>query len=122
MFLPLADFGGHTNIHHHNVYAFIGAGFSICNQLEGHPDQFYSNHVIQNSNGNYGNGQACTDGPQNAMTIVYNNSVYTPSGSVTECGMSLAAWQAKGGDPGTTAAVTPDDDTILGLMRQALGM
>ncbi len=40
-----SDFGGHDNIHHDNVYAYYGQGFGICNQIKGHPDSFYSNHV-----------------------------------------------------------------------------
>jgi hypothetical protein len=116
-----SDFGGHDNIHHDNVYAFIGRGFSICNQLEGHEDSFYNNVVVQTSDGDYGN-PSCTDGPNNAKTIVYGNTIYTPTGSVTECGMSLAAWQAKGNDVGTTAAPTPADSVILALAKTALGM
>lgn len=117
-----SDFGGHDNVHHDNVYAFVGQGFGICQQLKGHPDKFYSNHVIQNGDGNYGNGQACkTDGSEDA-TVVHDNTIYTPSGKVTECGMALADWQAQGGDPGTTAAVTPADSVIIGLARAALGM
>jgi hypothetical protein len=142
--------GGHDNVHHDNVYAFVGQGFGICNQLKGHPDQFYNNHVgvgrggahsgratqplpghrlrpsflqvIQNGDGNYGNGQACKTSSNEDATVVHDNSIYTPTGKVTECGMSLAAWQATGGDPGTTAAVTPADSVIIALARSALGM
>ena len=117
-----SDFGGHDNVHHDNVYAYVGKGFGICNQLKGHPDQFYNNHVIQDNDGDYGNGQACKTSAGEDATVVHDNSVYTPTGAVTECGMSLAAWQAQGGDPGTTAAVTPDDNTLLALARKALGL
>ena len=44
---------------------------------------------------------------------------------VTECGMSLAAWQAKApgvNDPGTVALKTPDDATLLALAKAALGL
>lgn len=109
-------------MHHDNVYAFVGRGFGICQQLKGHPDAFYSNHVIQDGDGSYGSGQACTTTANEDATIVHNNSIYTPTGAVTECGVSLAAFQAQGGDPGTTAAVTPADDVILALARAALGM
>jgi hypothetical protein len=117
-----SDFGGHDNIHFGNVYAFVGQGFGICNQLKGHPDVFHSNHVIQNGDGNYGNGQACKTTASEDATVVHDNAIYTPSGKVTECGMSLAAWQAAGNDPGSSAAVTPSDDVILALARTALGM
>ena len=53
---------------------------------------------------------------------MFNNSVYTPTGAVTECGMSLAAWQALGNDVGTTASTFPSDDTLLALARNVLGL
>jgi len=109
-------------VHHDNIYAFVGAGFSICAQNKGHMDSFYNNHVIQDRDGNYGNGAACKSSASVDATIVHDNHIYTPTGRVTECGMDLAAWQAQGGDPGTTAAVTPDDATLLALARAALGM
>ena len=117
-----SDFGGHDNVHHDNIYAYVGSGFSICNQLKGHPDQFYSNHLIQDHDGDYGGGQACKTTSSEDATVVHDNAVYTPTGAVTECGMTLAQWQAAGNDPGTTAAVTPSDDVILTLARAALGM
>lgn len=116
-----SDFGGHDNIHTDNVYAFIGRGFSICNQLEGHPDTFVGNYVVQTSDGDYGN-PSCTDGPNNALTIVGNNTIFSPTGAITECGMPLAQWQAKGNDLGTTAQVTPTDDALIALAKAALGM
>ena len=41
---------------------------------------------------------------------------------VTECGMTLAEWQAKGNDKGTTAAPLPSDDYLIALSKQLLGM
>lgn len=117
-----SDFGGHDNVHHDNVYAYVGSGFSICNQLKGHPDQFYSNILVQEHDGDYGGGQACKTSASVDATNVHDNRVYTPTGSVTECGMSLAAWQAAGNDPGTTAAPYPSDATLIAYARAALGM
>jgi hypothetical protein len=117
-----SDFGGHDNHHALNVYAYVGNGFGICNQLKGHPDAFYANHVVMDHDGDYGGGQQCTTSAGADATIVHDNSIYTPTGRVTECGQSLAAWQATGGDPGTVALVTPDDATLLALARTALGM
>jgi len=117
-----SDFGGHDNIHHHNVYAYVGHGFGICNQLKGHPDSFYSNHVIQDKDGDYGGGQECATSDNADATVVHDNTIYTPSGRVTECGKSLADWQAQGGDPGTIATTTPTDDALLALAKTALGM
>jgi hypothetical protein len=112
-------------------------------------DSFYSNQVVQDHDGQcvlrqlpaqndpnyltlmapvflpphrYGNGQQCTANVNSDLTIVHDNHIYTPSGKVTECGKSLVDWQAQGGDPGTTAATTPDDATLLALARAALGM
>jgi len=104
------------------VYAYVGKGYGICNQLKGHPDQFYNNHVIQDRDGDYGGGQECVTNANADATVVFDNSIYTPTGLVTECGKSLADWQAQGGDPGTTAATIPDDATLLALAKAALGM
>jgi hypothetical protein len=110
------DFGGHDNVHHDNVYAYTGIGFQICPQLPGHIDSFYNNKVVLNSDGDYGFGACSGD----AMPLVYGNAVYSPTGAITECGMSLAAWQKLGNDPNTTAGVTPDDDTIVAWGRAVL--
>jgi hypothetical protein len=107
------------------VYAYYSQGFGICNQIKGHPDSFYNNHVIQNGDGNYGSGQQCTTTADVDATVVHDNSIYTPTASVSECGMSLAAWQAAApgvNDPGTVALVTPEDATLLALAKTALGM
>lgn len=85
-------------------------------------DSFYNNYVVQDHDGNYGNGQACSTNGNVDATIVHDNHIFTPTGKVTECGKALADWQAAGGDPGTTAAVTPDDAALLALARAALGM
>eukprot|EP01116_Phalansterium_solitarium_P023012 TRINITY_DN785_c0_g1_i1.p1 TRINITY_DN785_c0_g1~~TRINITY_DN785_c0_g1_i1.p1 ORF type:complete len:881 (-),score=338.00 TRINITY_DN785_c0_g1_i1:265-2871(-) len=113
------DYGGHDNHHHDNVYAFVGQGFGICSQLDGHEDFFYSNTVVQTRDGNYANG-ACSDP---GMTVVYNNTVYSPTGAITECGMSLKQWQAKGNDPGTVAiAGYPTDEQLIAWSRAVLGL
>ena len=115
-----SDFGGHDNHGHDNVYAYVGQGFGICGQLKGHVDVFVNNIVVQTQDGNYANGACSGDG----KTVVGNNTVYTPTGRVTECGTSLAQWQAQGNDPMTTnhsfAELT--DDLLLGYARATLGM
>ena len=55
-------------------------------------------------------------------SVIANNTVWTPTGNVTECGSSLAAWQAQGGDPGTTAAPYPSTATILDYAQLVLGV
>lgn len=109
-------------MHHDNVYGYMNSGFGICNQLKGHPDSFFSNHVVITHDGDYGGGQACTTTSSVDATVLHDNTVYTPTGAVTECGKTLAAWQATGGDPGTVAKAWPADADLLALARAALGM
>ena len=112
--------GGHDNHAHDNVYAYVGQGFGICGQLAGHVDYFVNNIVVQDNDGNYANGACSGDG----KTVVGNNTIYTPTGRVTECGTTLAAWQAQGNDPGTTNHSYADltDAMLLGYARNVLGM
>ena len=44
------------------------------------------------------------------------------AGKVTECGKSLADWQAAGNDPGTTASTFPDDEALIAMIRQLLSI
>jgi hypothetical protein len=75
------------------------------------------------SSTNYGDGQRCTPGGGLAVTTVLNNTLWVPHGTtITECGMSLSAWQAQGGDPGTTVSDYPADTVVLGIARQLLGL
>ena len=53
---------------------------------------------------------------------MYGNTVWSPTGAVTECGKSLAAYQAMGGDPGTTASAYPDDSVVLAVARKLMGL
>ena len=41
-----------------------------------------------------------------------------PNGKVTECGMDLDKWQAKGNDPGTTANKWPSDEELLDMVKK----
>ena len=109
------------NSHSANVYAYVNTAFGICNQLKGHPDRFFDNHCVQQQS-SYGGGQQCTTTGSVDATVVHGNTMYTPTGAFTECGTSLANWQAQGGDPGTVALPTPDDATLLALARGVLGM
>ena len=115
------DFGGHDNWHFHNIYAYVGRGFGVVPQLPGHADYFFGNEVIMNKDGDYGLAQVCNDIPGVVpKTVVHDNHIYTPNGNVTECGMSLAEWQAKGNDPGTTANKWPDDDELVKMIQKLL--
>ena len=114
-----SDFGGHDNFHHDNLDLFWSVGFGICPQIEGHADAYYNNVLYQAKDGNYGSGQACT---APGKTLVWNNTVYSPTGAITECGKTLAQWQAAGNDAGTVAAPYPADDVILAIARNLLGL
>lgn len=114
-----SDFGGHANYHHDNLDLFWSTGFGINGALPGFQDGYYGNYLYKAGEGNYGNGQVCT-GP--SANYVYGNTIWSPAGNITECGMSLAAWQKQGGDPGTVAAPYPSDDVILNLARQILNV
>lgn len=112
------DFGGHDNHHFNNIYAYVGGGFRIVGQLKGHEDYFYNNTVVMTRDGDYGNPTCSGDG----KTVVHDNKIYTPNGKVSECGMSLKEWQAKGNDPGTIAGKIPDDEVIIDGARFLLGL
>ena len=112
------DFDGHDNHHYNNIYAYVGNGFGIVGQLPGHEDMFYNNMVILTRDGDYGHGTCSGPG----MTVVHDNKVYTPTGKVTECGMSLSDWQAKGNDHGTTAGVWPSDDMLVSATKKLLNL
>ena len=83
--------------------------------LPGHEDHFENNTVVMT--GTDVGGFTC-DG--DGKTILSNNQYYTPTGEVTECGVSLAEWQAKGEDPGSTVADVPDDMTIIRWAKDLL--
>jgi hypothetical protein len=101
------------------VFPLTSAGFGINGQVEGNEDGYYSNMLYMMKDGNYGSGQTCSGA---GMTAVFNNTVWSPTGTVSECGMTLSQWQAKGGDPGTVATPFPADDVVLTNARALLGV
>ena len=100
----------------------MNGAFGICNQIKGHADAYYSNYVVLNNDGGIGGGQECTTSDSADATIVHDNHYFSPTGAVSECGKSLAAWQATGGDPGSVAAAWPDAATLIAVARSTLGM
>ena len=112
------DFGGHDNHHYDNIYAYVGGGMGDgAQQLEGHEDQFYGNHVVMTGT-DVGSMQCGAPG----KSVVHDNAYYTPTGAVTECGKKLADWQAAGNDKGSAVYSLPSDEEIFGWIRQKLGM
>jgi hypothetical protein len=120
------DFEGHDNIHSGNIYAYVQWGLSNGyggevgtpgrGMLDGHQDQFTNNYVILESDGDYALPICSGTG----MTILANNTVRSPTGNITECGMSLAKWQSGGNDPGTVAGPYDAAETVISLARQRL--
>ena len=95
----------------------------MCPTISGHQDGYYNNFLYQAKDGNYGNPAGCSSfgqGPN--ATIVFNNTVWTPTGAVTECGTTLAQYQSKGGDPMTTASAYPQDSLVLSIARTLMGL
>ena len=114
------DFGGHDNHHYRNVYAYAGGAIGVCSQLVGHEDYFYDNKVVLT--GTKVGGFRCVNEGRYAAVVVHDNQYYSwaPS-NLTECGMKLAEWQAKGGDPGSSVGPYPADDVIIGWASALLG-
>ena len=113
------DFGGHDNHHFNNIYAYTGQGLGVCSQLKGHEDYFYNNKLIVT--GTKVGGFRCADQGKFGKTVVHNNEYYTSSGNISECGMGLAAWQAKGNDKGSTVSKYPEDAVVIGWAKAKLG-
>ena len=114
-----ADFGGHDNHHHGNVYAYVGQALGICDQLKGHEDRFYDNKVVLT--GPKVGWFRCTDVDDYAATVLHDNAYFTADGNVSECSMPLRKWQATGGDARSTVGAYPKDDVIIGWARGLLG-
>jgi len=113
------DFGGHDNEHTDNIYAYVGQGIGFYDapMLDGHEDTFASNHVVLTGS-NVGSFTCKGTG----KTIMANNTYYTSTGSVTECGAKLADWQKQGNDGGSEGAIWPTDAALTALAAAKLGI
>ena len=81
-----------------------GYGGHLDPVLPGHEQHLVNNTCILERDGDYGLPICSGSG----KSIMGGNSIFSPTGAITECGMPLAQWQAQGNDPGTTAsAYTP---------------
>lgn len=126
-FFPLSsgglknDFGGHDNHHHNNIYYSAGGCMGVCAQKPGHQDMFYNNTCISSRAGvDYAGFQQGIGGP--ALPVMHDNRVYTPDGTASESGKSIAAWQAEGHDLGTTVGKTPSDAELIAMAKELLNM
>lgn len=124
-----SDFEGHSSLSYGNLELFIatyalhnGYGSTVGEPghgfLEGNQPQYFNNTAVLSSDGDYAKPVCSGVG----TTVMRDNQVYSPTGAVTECGTTLAKWQAAGNDLGTTAAPYPDPLDMIAWMRQLLGM
>jgi len=88
-----------------------GYGGPMDPVLPGHVQVLTGNLCVINHDGNYGL-PTCTGDDKSVMG---NNTVFTPTGNVTECGAPIADWQAAGNDVGTTVAAYGDALTPLAI-------
>lgn len=113
------DFGGHDNYHYGNVYGYVGQsiGFYDAPMLDGHEDHFTGNKVVMTGT-NVGSF-TCTG---TGTTVLGNNTYYTSSGAVKECGVDLADWQKKDpkNDAGSAVDKWPTDDAVVAWARTLL--
>ena len=109
------DFGGHDNHHYNNIYAYVGRGLGVCSQQAGHEDYYYGNRAVI-TGGEVG-AFTCTG---TGKTVVHDNKYFTSAGTISECGMDLPKWQAKGGDSNSTVAAFPSDTTIIDWAKELL--
>ena len=63
----------------------------------------------------------CSPVDDYAATVLHDNEYFTADGNVSECGVPLQQWQAKGGDQRSTVALLPKDDVIIAWAKVALG-
>jgi hypothetical protein len=113
------DFGGHDNMHFDNVYAYVGQaiGFYDAPMLDGHGDTFSGNRVVMTGQ-NVGS-ETCSGA---GKTTMGNNTYYTSSGAVRECGKDLQEVQKSGIDLGSAAEKHPSDATIIAWASELLGI
>jgi len=115
------DFGGHDNYHRFNLYAYIQDAWTFC-CISGANDIFANNSVVLRDDKGYNSN--CDLPPGTDGMMVANNTVFNPSGKINGngqvCGQTLAAWQAKGNDPGTTIHPLPTNQQIISMAKALL--
>jgi hypothetical protein len=109
-----SDFGGHSNYHHDNLDLFFDNGFGITDQLQGFEDGYYGNYLYMMSDGDYG---------KKGSPIVHSNTIWSPTGAVTEGGKPLKEFQKEDpahNDPGSVALPYPNDAAVLAVAKEIL--
>ena len=103
-----SDWGGHSNYHFNNIYAFVHGCMSTVKQREGYNDAFYNNTCVLVKDGPYASPDCSSTAAE--IPIMHDNRVYSPSAYATVCGKLPSAW---GHDHGTTTADVPAASVLL---------
>jgi hypothetical protein len=91
---------------------------NMAEMLDGHEDTFRNNVAVMLNDGAYAK-PICTG---QGASVSGNNTIYSPTGNITECGMSVAAWQALGHDVGTIViGRLPTDAELMAAGKAAVG-
>ena len=118
-----SDFGGHSNFHHDNLDLFFDEGFGISAQLPGFEDGYYGNRLYMSSDGDYGGIKYTGANSKGAAPVVHSNTIWSPTGNVTEGGKPLKEYQHEDpahNDPGTVASAYPADAVVLAVAKDIL--
>ena len=109
-----SDFGGHDNMWHGNVLAYVGNCWTVFS-FKGYNDGFFENQCVFRK----GYGSDCKT---NAGFVSHDNHVFSKSGTEDVCGMPFKAYQAEGHDKGTTIAAWPSNAAVVAMGKKVLGM
>jgi hypothetical protein len=92
---------------------------SMEQMLDGHEDSFFNNTIVMINDGDYAKPICSGEG----ASLLGGNTIFSPTGAITECGMSVQAWQAAGHDAGTVVmGRLPTDQELLDAGKRALGL
>ncbi len=92
---------------------------SMEQMLDGHEDSFFNNTIVMLNDGDYAKPICSGEG----ASLVGGNTIFSPTGAINECGMSVQAWQAAGHDAGTVVVGRlPTDQELLAAGKRALGL
>jgi hypothetical protein len=116
-----SDCGGHDNVHHDNLYAYVNKAMQFSfyennnDVLDGHANKFFDNRVVMEADDV---GDPICHGT--GMSVMHNNQYFTGSGKLQECKMPLAQWQSQGHDLNSTAAPHPTSAQVMGWATDML--
>jgi len=109
-----SDFGGHDNVWHGNVLAYVGNCYTVFN-FKGYNDAFYDNKCV------FRTGYGSTCGLSTGFDV-HSNSVFSESGNLTVCKTDWANWTATGHDTSSTLSRWPVDAALVAMGKKVLGM